>query len=253
MPGPRFDASLSSAERRAANNAIWLCQTCAKLVDNDTARFSVPDLLEWKRQAEAGALAAIGKSTTMTKSTVSSERQIRRNLKMRTRLERSMLRPPEERRLKRSTRPYEKFRTRKIVIRSLDDTSYPQVDESPAGPISGWFVVEPYDFYHGGLEVILSIRLVGVDDEGRWAFVDDGTTVDESRTRVVKAWQLGRIPWRNIREIDERGDGHYGGPHLYCASADGGTPYEEVVAREFGDDYDWPLDSAKQSSSITAA
>jgi len=31
--GPRFDASLTPAERRSAANAIWLCNTCGRLVD----------------------------------------------------------------------------------------------------------------------------------------------------------------------------------------------------------------------------
>lgn len=30
--GPRYDPSLSSAERAAITNGIWLCQNCAKLV-----------------------------------------------------------------------------------------------------------------------------------------------------------------------------------------------------------------------------
>jgi hypothetical protein len=30
--GPRYNPLLSSEERRHANNAIWLCQKCAKLI-----------------------------------------------------------------------------------------------------------------------------------------------------------------------------------------------------------------------------
>lgn len=37
--GPRYDASLSPQQRKHASNAIWLCQNCAKLVDNDEGRF----------------------------------------------------------------------------------------------------------------------------------------------------------------------------------------------------------------------
>ena len=53
--GPRFDEGLSSEERRAIDNGIWLCQTCAKLVDNDPARFSSDLLQKWKRLAEDSA------------------------------------------------------------------------------------------------------------------------------------------------------------------------------------------------------
>lgn len=50
--GARYDASLTSEQRRAAENGIWLCKPCAKIVDDDEERFSVALLREWKRQAE---------------------------------------------------------------------------------------------------------------------------------------------------------------------------------------------------------
>src|SRR5713101_8543559 len=31
--GPRYDPSLSADERRSAANGIWVCQSCAKLID----------------------------------------------------------------------------------------------------------------------------------------------------------------------------------------------------------------------------
>jgi hypothetical protein len=39
--GKRYDASLTAEQRKAAINGIWLCRTCAKLIDNDEARFPV--------------------------------------------------------------------------------------------------------------------------------------------------------------------------------------------------------------------
>jgi hypothetical protein len=33
--GPRYDKSLSSEQRKLIDNGVWLCQNCAKLVDND--------------------------------------------------------------------------------------------------------------------------------------------------------------------------------------------------------------------------
>lgn len=60
--GPRYDPLLTSEERRDAKNAIWLCQNCAKLVDNDPIRFSVGELRGWKEQAEATALLRVTRS-----------------------------------------------------------------------------------------------------------------------------------------------------------------------------------------------
>jgi hypothetical protein len=59
--GPRFDASLKPEERSDIGNAIWLCQTCAKLIDSDIHRFTIEVLRSWKGGAEGEALAALGK------------------------------------------------------------------------------------------------------------------------------------------------------------------------------------------------
>jgi hypothetical protein len=57
--GKRFDASLTPEQRSSIDNGIWLCQTCAKLIDDDEARFPVDKLKELKSNAEAKASAAI--------------------------------------------------------------------------------------------------------------------------------------------------------------------------------------------------
>lgn len=54
--GPRFDVSLTPSERSAITNGIWLCQNCAKLVDNDEAMFPVELLKQWKKFAELRSL-----------------------------------------------------------------------------------------------------------------------------------------------------------------------------------------------------
>jgi WD40 repeat protein len=57
--GPRYNSALSSDERRSITNGIWLCQSCAKLIDSDEARFSVQILGQWKAEAELQALEKI--------------------------------------------------------------------------------------------------------------------------------------------------------------------------------------------------
>ncbi len=57
--GPRYDDSLSSDQRGSSGNGIWLCQTCAKLVDSDQSRYTVEKLREWKSDAEAAAARAL--------------------------------------------------------------------------------------------------------------------------------------------------------------------------------------------------
>jgi hypothetical protein len=46
--GARYDESLTAEQRKDARNGIWLCQNCAKLVDNDETQFPVEYLRAWK-------------------------------------------------------------------------------------------------------------------------------------------------------------------------------------------------------------
>lgn len=57
--GPRHDARLSSEERKSIDNGIWLCQNCAKLVDNDEQRYTTDLLTDWKRLSEQAALLEV--------------------------------------------------------------------------------------------------------------------------------------------------------------------------------------------------
>lgn len=59
--GPRYDPALSSPERKHYRNAIWLCNICGRIIDNDYSHYSVDLLQEWKRQAEKAANDALGK------------------------------------------------------------------------------------------------------------------------------------------------------------------------------------------------
>jgi len=61
--GPRFDPSVSDVQRRSVSNGIWLCQNCAKLIDNDAKKYHVSKLQEWKKDAEASAANAISRRT----------------------------------------------------------------------------------------------------------------------------------------------------------------------------------------------
>jgi hypothetical protein len=59
--GPRYDPSLTSEERASVNNAIWLCQNHAKLIDNDESKYTVDLLRSWKIKAEKRAEDELGK------------------------------------------------------------------------------------------------------------------------------------------------------------------------------------------------
>jgi len=66
--GPRYDTDLLQEERSSPSNGIWLCQNCAKLVDNDVLRFPVDTLNRWKAEAEADTKNRLGKTAALPSS-----------------------------------------------------------------------------------------------------------------------------------------------------------------------------------------
>ncbi|WP_013627478.1 HNH endonuclease [Rubinisphaera brasiliensis] len=66
--GPRFDGELTPEERMSAVNGIWLCQTCAKLIDSDLTKYTREVLIDWKETAEHLAAADL-QGITASKST----------------------------------------------------------------------------------------------------------------------------------------------------------------------------------------
>lgn len=48
----RYDASMSSNERKLVTNGIWLCRKCAKIIDSEPSVYTTDILYEWKREHE---------------------------------------------------------------------------------------------------------------------------------------------------------------------------------------------------------
>ena len=57
--GPRYDESMTTEERKSFDNGIWLCQSCSKLIDTDTTRYTKEVLLRWKKIAEELAILEV--------------------------------------------------------------------------------------------------------------------------------------------------------------------------------------------------
>jgi hypothetical protein len=53
--GPRFEAGMSSEQRKAIQNGIWMCRSHATFIDADFTEFSAKTLRLWKAQAEEQA------------------------------------------------------------------------------------------------------------------------------------------------------------------------------------------------------
>jgi len=157
-----------------------------------------------------------------------AETAIRKNISMKQRMHRAFRnKTPDLERARRE--PRHQFTCSNFIIRSIDDSSYPEVDVGGNGHISSWFKVETWDYYWNGLEVCLGAESAIVDEEGNWALVRFDDDFNEEKYTEVTVIRIGRIPFRNIIDFDDDGDEYYGCPHIFCSFADGGMPYESMV------------------------
>ncbi|MBX8937754.1 hypothetical protein [Enterococcus gilvus] len=59
--GPRFNSSMTREERKSIHNGLWLCCSCATLIDRDEQYYTAELLNAWKVLAEKNASDAITK------------------------------------------------------------------------------------------------------------------------------------------------------------------------------------------------
>jgi hypothetical protein len=134
-----------------------------------------------------------------------------------------------------------------VIIRDLNRMdSYPELNEKEKG-ISPWFKTEFKGLYHRGFEVFLRIESIKYLEEAKgWVFCD---YKDEG---AENAFEVGRIPYDVVREVDWSGDDYYRFPHVYCEfnRRFGKEPYEEIVfcRRNKGVERDWFTDLAEYES-----
>jgi hypothetical protein len=62
--GPRYDPKQTQEQRQNIDNAIWLCQNCAKKIDDDPVHYTIELLRAWKAVAEAHARERMGKTAS---------------------------------------------------------------------------------------------------------------------------------------------------------------------------------------------
>lgn len=186
-------------------------------------------VLEAKLYAERRDLLFSYFGVSMAAESRSREWTLKRGIAMKRQVMRELMRPVDDpRRALRN--PSERFVNSRMVIHSVDDSSYPRGDDVGAG-ISGWFRIEPFDLYHNGIEFALNIEYALLDRHGNWATVPYDYPAPDEGFAKVKVWHIGCLPFRNIVAIDTLGDEYYNEPHIYCRFSEGGEPYEEFRYR----------------------
>lgn len=78
MGGPRFDSDMTSAERSAASNGIWLCRNHGDEVDDDEKHYTVDVLRRLKREAEQASWRRVsGRMPIVTNGASSGDGELR--------------------------------------------------------------------------------------------------------------------------------------------------------------------------------
>mgnify|MGYP001286412055 CR=1 FL=1 len=72
--GPRYDPHMSPEERKSAENGIWLCQSCSKLIDDDVVRYNIVLISIWKENAERLAIAELQSASSISIDNKDKER-----------------------------------------------------------------------------------------------------------------------------------------------------------------------------------
>jgi hypothetical protein len=156
--------------------------------------------------------------------------RVKRNLALKKRLQRDLVMKLDRQLWEHSWyEPWIKFRYRNLIVRSVEDKAWPNVDEVAESGISSWLKMEPWDFYDNGIEFI-SMGLHAIfDDKGHW---DLAGLSDKREKRpdykVVTCHPFARIPFDFIVDLDMETDPYYGVPTLYVEYAKDGMPYEEI-------------------------
>lgn len=133
--------------------------------------------------------------------------------------------------------PFWKFVNEKALIRSISDKTYPEYI-SLANGVQPWFQAFFYDMYHDGIEFWLSVGVgadVIMDKDGFWEPVSHrDEKVKNPAYKLLRAEQIGRIPFSSIIDISTDGDNYNPIPHIYCKFEHNGMPFNEIYYRTTG-------------------
>ncbi|MEZ4939562.1 MAG: SMEK domain-containing protein [Saprospiraceae bacterium] len=171
------------------------------------------------------------------KRTESNAAKVKRNLALKKRMKKDFLRKlPREHWRYAMYEPYYRFKYYNVIIRSVDDTSFPNGDETESGNISSWFKGEFWDFYDNGLELVSNGYYAIFDKNGSWDILDWKGDERENNPiyKKVSFHSFLRIPYDFIVDYDMEPDNYIGVPTIYVEYAKDGMPYEEILCGIMG-------------------
>lgn len=160
-----------------------------------------------------------------------NERKIKRNIALKKRLQKAFLLKLEKSNWEYSWfEPWIKFNYHKVLVRSIDDTSWPNSINNPSDEISSWFKGEFYDFYDNGVELISHGGRAIFDKNGNWDLLDwHGDPREKNTNYTITNYNIFlQIPYDYIVDFDMDVDPYDGLPSIFVKYEKDGMPYENI-------------------------
>lgn len=127
--------------------------------------------------------------------------------------------------------PTNKFKDSRFILRSIEDESYPNIDEN-----SNWSRTFMYDFYDKGIliwiDALFGTKAI-INENKEWYIekFEDRDTQLPANSRRINIRILGKLPFKNIVYLQD-GDEYYTDYHLFCKYIGvNNSPYEEILYR----------------------
>ena len=159
---------------------------------------------------------------SLTEKRIKRADEIRRNIALKKRMRKDFLDFSKSTPMEHIKDPTLKFVNSEVLIRSIDDNTYPKGAEYG---VQKCYKAETYDFYYNGIVVVTKSRKVIL-----------------KTNKEMVCFELGYIPYSNIIDYDNDGDGHYMYPHLFCDFTNVNDPYEKIGYCYRSDGEFWSLD-----------
>ncbi|TXI62533.1 MAG: hypothetical protein E6Q46_08770 [Flavobacterium sp.] len=161
-----------------------------------------------------------------------NEKRIKKNLAIKKRLQNAFLRKLDKDEWEYSWyEPWVGFLYSQVLIRSVDDKLWPNVDEGEEGRISSWFKGNFYKFYENGIELISHGGRAIFDKNGNWDLLEpfEDKRMNNSIYEVTNYSTFLRIPFDYIVDFDMDTDPYDALPSIYVKYEKNGMPYEKIL------------------------
>lgn len=127
--------------------------------------------------------------------------------------------------------PYRSFIYNSLIIRSIEDTAYPNFDDDERNPISTWYKAQIHDTYEYGIEMMITSSFdIVVNTKEEWNFLNGRDMQNlPLGLKYIRATVLQRIPYDYIIKLDMNVDPIFGYPTLFVEYKNDRKPFSEEI------------------------